>query len=299
MQLPARFNKPEYLFRPSQLVQRSRQGRSRRGFQELPLPWGGRIRVHSNDLIGGSIARMGVYDLCVTEALWRLLDPGELAVDVGANIGYMTSVMARRVGDAGRVVALEPHPEIYDELVANVSLFRSSTDGAVDALPIALSSKAGTGHLTVRAAFSTNRGGATLSNPLPAATASSYSVEMRCLDEVIEPGQFIALLKLGVEGHELDVLMGGEQHLRMHGIRDIVFEEHAHPPTAVTTRLESSGYTVFRLAKGLFGPLVGPPTELITAPFDAPNYLATIDPERALERLAKRFWSVLASRDHP
>jgi FkbM family methyltransferase len=297
MQFPARLNKPEYLFRPSQIAKRLRWTRPYNEVEDPALPWGGRIRVHSDDLIGGSIARMGVYDLCVTETLWRLLDPGELAVDVGANIGYMTSVMARRVGPAGRVVAIEPHPEIYDELVANVRLFGGTRAEAIEAMPIALSSKAGTGHLTVSDAFSSNRGGATLSEPLPATVTSSYSVEMRRLDEVIEPGEFIALMKLDVEGHELDVLEGAERHLRQRGIRDVVFEEHSRPPTQVTTRLESCGYTVLRLGKGLFGPLVGPATKPLTTPFDAPNYLGTIDPERALGRLAKRFWDALASRD--
>ena len=45
----------------------------------------------------------GIYDLIVTEILWRLINKGEIAVDVGANIGYMTSLMAAKVASSGKV----------------------------------------------------------------------------------------------------------------------------------------------------------------------------------------------------
>ena len=59
-------------------------------------------------------------DLAVSEALWRLLDPGALALDVGANIGFMTNLMAWRSGPCGRVLAFEPHPEVFRSLAENV-----------------------------------------------------------------------------------------------------------------------------------------------------------------------------------
>lgn len=37
---------------------------------------------------------MGVYDLPVSETIWRLLDPGDYAIDVGASLGHMTGIMA-------------------------------------------------------------------------------------------------------------------------------------------------------------------------------------------------------------
>ena len=55
------------------------------------------------------------FDLISCEAIWRLLDEGELALDVGANIGYMTSLMAARLGKNGRVIAFEPHPVLFQE----------------------------------------------------------------------------------------------------------------------------------------------------------------------------------------
>ncbi len=89
-----------------------------------------------------------MYDLTVSEAIWRLLDPGAYAVDVGANIGHMTSVMAARVGVTGRVLAWRPHPDIYDELAANVGAWEAEGGGAqVTARQVAFSDRSGTATL--------------------------------------------------------------------------------------------------------------------------------------------------------
>src|SRR5579872_6967542 len=95
-------NKPHYIYRPGQAI--IRLGRLLGGakpagaWEEAVLPWGLPIRYHPAEQIGNSIWRLGLYDLCVSETLWRLLDAGETALDVGANFGHMTSVMAVRVG---------------------------------------------------------------------------------------------------------------------------------------------------------------------------------------------------------
>jgi hypothetical protein len=88
------------------------------------LPWGIKIRIFSGEAIGHAIWTTGLYDLSVTEMLWRLIDPGDIAIDVGANIGYMSSVMMQRVGPAGKVLSFEPHPELYQRLADNVKLWK-------------------------------------------------------------------------------------------------------------------------------------------------------------------------------
>ena len=74
------------------------------------MPWGLQMQIRPNDYIGSCIWGRGIYDLGVSEAIWRLLDKDDLAIDVGANIGHMTGIMARRVGPKGAVIAFEPHP---------------------------------------------------------------------------------------------------------------------------------------------------------------------------------------------
>jgi len=98
--------KPEYIYRPKQLYLRVLRGfRQKPSFEDLHLPWGSSIYVKPGHHIGRAIWHLGLYDLTVSEALWRLVDAGELAVDIGANIGYMTGVMSVKVGSTGRVLA--------------------------------------------------------------------------------------------------------------------------------------------------------------------------------------------------
>jgi FkbM family methyltransferase len=56
----------------------------------------------------------GFWEMWLTEALSAVLKPGMVAVDIGANLGYYTLLMADLVGAAGRVHAFEPNPPIAD-----------------------------------------------------------------------------------------------------------------------------------------------------------------------------------------
>ena len=77
--------KPEYLWRPRQILRRLSFKPSQNA--TLPLPWDCTIDACSTETIGRSIATQGVYDLAITETIMRLTDPGETALDIGANIG--------------------------------------------------------------------------------------------------------------------------------------------------------------------------------------------------------------------
>jgi FkbM family methyltransferase len=54
----------------------------------------------------------GYWESWITVALARLIRPGWHCVDVGANHGYFTLLMADAAGDAGRVLAVEPNPDL-------------------------------------------------------------------------------------------------------------------------------------------------------------------------------------------
>ncbi|WP_203409333.1 hypothetical protein [Archangium violaceum] len=102
--LRQRLNKPEYLYRPQQLLQRFRALLTQEPETEqiFLLPWGLPLIANPRDTIGRAVWHLGLYDLLVSETLWRLISPGEQVLDVGANIGHMASVMAARTGPTGR-----------------------------------------------------------------------------------------------------------------------------------------------------------------------------------------------------
>jgi FkbM family methyltransferase len=287
-------NRPYYWFRPAQLALRLRAKDQPGG--ELRLvrtAWGAHLYCWP-DPLGQAVARTGVYDLTVAETLARLAAPGESAIDAGANVGLMSSLLARSVGPQGHVTSFEPHPMIFATLARNVALWeREESVSTIEARQAAVSATAGTLPLAVDPqAFAHNKGTASLEHVDGADVTDVQTVR---LDEEISGP--VGVLKLDVEMHELAALEGAEALLSSRLIRDIVFEEHEPPPTPVTQLLEAHGYEVLSVRQGLTGPILCAPAEAHSKKlWDPPALLATSDPSRARGRLGRRGWVSLRSR---
>jgi FkbM family methyltransferase len=285
MTILSRLAKPHYLYRPAQIVKRARLG----GEPEpvVQTPWGCPMRVSRADSIGAGIARTGVHELAVTETIWRLAAGDALALDVGANVGYFTGMLAQR---AAQVVALEPNPRLHRFIAGNVQ--RCGLGGRVTLDTRAASDGEGTATLHLPAGYDRNYGVATLAaDGAENGSGASYEIETIRLDEVIA-GRAVGVLKLDVEGHELTALRGAVDSLQAGLIRDVVFEDHQPPPSSVFRMLESMGFTI----KGIEERLTGP--QLIAADraprgWDAPTYIATRDRDRTSRLMSKRGWHCL------
>jgi FkbM family methyltransferase len=267
-----RLYKPHFVFRPRQLVRRLAPLRD-----DVELPWGTTINVNPKEMVGSGIARTGIWELPVSETVVRLLRRGDTAVDVGANVGYFTQLMARCVGPDGKVLALEPHPVIAKRL-------RRNTLDPAEIVEAAASSRPGSARLAMPDGFDANQGTARL---------GGRGIEVRTvrLDDLVDAA---AVVKLDCEGHELEALEGAERLLARGAVRNILFEEHATPPTPVTERLAGHGYTIFRLDESLLGPVLDGGRRHETR-WDAPNYIASIEPETVRRRLRARGWRVLSA----
>jgi FkbM family methyltransferase len=247
-------------------------------------------------MIGQSIIHTGVFEMATTEALVRLVDPGELVLDIGANIGYMTSLLACASGPGGRVIAYEPNPAVYQQLAENVRRWDRVSLGTIELRQAALSDREGTAWLTIP------QGGsewATLSDhPVgrsPAATHSTVPVRVVTLDRELKD-QSVGVLKLDVEDHEPAALRGAQAMLEKGRIRDILFEDHNSYPSETTAMLEQRGYSVFDIAARPLGLVVdAPELRSVYASWHAPMRLATLDPVRAKRRLSVRGWISLGN----
>ncbi len=67
--------------------------------------------------------------------------PSDVAVDVGANIGYYTLLLAHLAGPRGRILAFEPEPDNLAELQTNVA---RNVPGNAQVYPYAVGARAGT-----------------------------------------------------------------------------------------------------------------------------------------------------------
>ena len=284
---------PEYTYRPKQILRRIGRKISRQtGYQIVRMPWGVDLRIRLPELISNSIWFKGIFDIVVAETIWRLLDEGDLALDVGANFGYLTSLMATRVGEHGRVIAFEPHPTLFEELEANVELLNNGLKtAAIETRMTALSSQNGAGNLVMPPSWDGNRGAGFVS--ADAGTECSVEIKLERLDDVFTGDTTIALAKFDVEDHEFEAFCGAERLLSCGAIRDIVFEDQRNADSPAKVELRRHGYTLFSMAKRFHGPKLCDIDGSGTSSRDDPNFLATLNPDRAIARMKGRGWQVL------
>jgi FkbM family methyltransferase len=144
-----------------------------------------------------------------TLLLDRLVRPGMCAVDVGANIGFHTLGLARRVGPTGTVHALEPAPGNFRLLARAV---RESGYRHVRLHEVAATATPCTVALHLAAA---NRG----DHRLTPASESRDQVTVRGvpLDELLRDAPPVDFLKIDAQGSEVEVLAGARATLARHG----------------------------------------------------------------------------------
>lgn len=138
------------------------------------------------------------------------LQAGNTAVDVGAYKGGITYWMSKSVGTEGRVVAFEPQPALAKDLSLNLALFSN-----VRVEGCAISGVEGRAFLQIPKRR--NTGSASLEPGLHS-SAVECDVSITTLDAYFRryPQEAPALIKVDVEGHELEVFKGAENLLRTH-----------------------------------------------------------------------------------
>ena len=134
-----------------------------------------------------------------------------VCVDVGAHIGYFSTLAARRVGTGGTVVAFEPDPHNFALLTRN--LRRNRLDNVLPQ-QLALGSSAGIRTLF----FSTDNLGDHRLH-YESDDRRSLAVTVDTLDHALERCGVarVDAIKLDVQGSELDVVKGAERTLRSNG----------------------------------------------------------------------------------
>lgn len=274
------FNKPEYFFRPQQIVKRFQLNSIKNTIVETELLWGHKnFQVNAAETVGRSILSYGLYDLALSEAIYRLTNKASLCVDVGANIGYFSSLFAKY---GGTVYAFEPHPVIYDRLKKNCASLVNT-----QCLSLALDEKAGEADLYIPSNFDSNEGIASLQ---PMVNSRVVKVKTKTFDEIF-PSERVDVMKIDVEGHEISVLKGAIHALQAGRILNIVFEDFAGEKSQVIHFLESYGYRVFRLVKSFTNLRLVKVGEAEQIPlWEPPNYIAT---KMELSWEKKNSWSIL------
>jgi FkbM family methyltransferase len=144
------------------------------------------------------------------------LRPGMRVLDVGANIGYFTRMMANAVGSTGHVIALEPEPHNYATLRKNLA--HAGTNNVTP-----LRCAAGAEHARLRLAITpTLHGGHFLAGQGPA-DESHVEVEVIPLDDLLDPTETVNFVKIDIEGFDHLAVAGLQETIRRH--KPLVFVE--------------------------------------------------------------------------
>ena len=154
----------------------------------------------------------GEWEPLETGLIAKILKPGDVFVDVGANIGYFTLLASRRVGPEGRVIAVEANPRTFKLLEANVRLNGCAN---VTLHHVAAGEAAGLATLFEREAG--NSGGDQVD------FTGDGKIAVERLDALVGE-QRVRLIKLDIEGAEAKALRGASGLLERADAPDLVFE---------------------------------------------------------------------------
>lgn len=155
------------------------------------------------------------YDEQTFAVMRRCLREDSNCVDVGCHRGAILEEMLR-LAPAGTHYAFEPIPEFYQDLISsfpNVKVFDVALNDAVGEVSFQ--------HVTSNPSYS---GLKRRRYDRPHETVAEISVKTDLLDNIIPEGLPISLMKIDVEGAELQVLRGGAQTIRKS--RPVIIFEH-------------------------------------------------------------------------
>jgi FkbM family methyltransferase len=219
----------------------------------IRLPYGGHTLVYPDE-IGYSLftRKSPSYE----EGSWRFItktiQSGMVCIDVGANQGFYTILLSRRVGENGTVFGFEPVPLEFKRLKINLWLNRCRNTVLENA---ALSSASGFTDMNVcighesRSSF----------RPPPAEVISRVRrirVPVVALDEYVKRHdiQKIDFVKIDAEGSEQDVLIGASHVLKtsrpliLIEMADVTTLQFGYPAVELYSWIETNGFKMFDIA---------------------------------------------------
>jgi FkbM family methyltransferase len=195
--------------------------------------------------IAPHFALNGYWESNVTLALARAAKPGSWCLDVGANHGYFTLVLAAGTGSEGHVAAVEPNPRSVDLMTRTldvngflshvdvVSAAISDTQG--EPVKVYIPSHRGMNALIIGAGRTEGKGGTTI------------ETMTETIDHLTASWPQVDLVKIDVEGSEEAVWGGMQRVLADNEEITVVLEVNAaryEDPIAFLERIQASGFAL-------------------------------------------------------
>ena len=156
----------------------------------------------------------GEYEPVTTQMVESMLEEGMTFIDIGAHVGLFTLPAKKWVGKSGRVVAFEPHPDNFAMLTRNTN----ANNLTAELVNAAVSDVTG----EVQLHTSTFNSG----DHQIYQSSNRKGVEVACvtLDEFLQEGERVDLIKMDVQGAEAAAFHGMERVLQDNQAIKIIWE---------------------------------------------------------------------------
>lgn len=161
----------------------------------------------------GKTLLMGYYESHLVFLISQVCQRGDVCVDIGANQGYISLQMARRVGTEGCVLAIEPIEPTFERLVGNIQRNRASQVHCIHRA-------AGACVQSLEIWYDPSESGHASVYNRPSEQATRVTIQVEPADSILEqhlnPHQLDKLIfaKIDVEGFEPLVLQGFRRTLQ-------------------------------------------------------------------------------------
>jgi FkbM family methyltransferase len=213
------------------------------------------MELDLSDLIQRNIYFFGYYEPHFASALKQVLRPSDIFVDVGANVGQFSLIAAGAVGESGKVIAIEPEPNNFEQLKKNFQLNLLINSKAFN---LAAGKQRGEVDLFVRGREGgfTNRGVHSLHKHEDWLNPQKVSAHIELLDTILADEPRVDVIKMDIEGAELGALEGAVHSIKR--FDPIIFFEanevctkyFGHSTADVKLWLRGQGFSLARLTRG-------------------------------------------------
>lgn len=169
-------------------------------------------------------------------------------IDIGAHIGKYSIYMAKRLEGKGKVISIEPLLENYHSSLKNIELNKVKN---ITSLQIALSDKEKEGRIMIKDSINLGMSSLFMNDKQFSRNKNLQKVKVKSLDKVIEEQKIdvneVKLLKIDVEGHELEVLNGSQNLLSRNPNLMIIFESFEQNIKQVEKLLEKYNFKIYKI----------------------------------------------------
>ncbi|MBC7554887.1 MAG: FkbM family methyltransferase [Taibaiella sp.] len=199
--------------------------------------------INTKDIIGWKIFFYGEYESSTNKIIKKYINPGDVVIEAGANLGSETLLLSRLVGDTGKVYGFEPNPFIFERLKMNLAINELKN---VDIHDIALGESNEIIYFNIYTKGFCNPGMS--SKYISNKDTRKISVPQMTLDAFVAKHNVskVDFIKMDIQGAEIDLFNGAAATISK--FRPLIFTEadqYCLDMKVLHEKLTSSGYKVY------------------------------------------------------